>query len=1148
MKRACSRKFSGLLTLFLAGLFAPRDGAAGQSSSPGMLLTNICQVRRVAGDTNLALRPIRLEGVVTWINAETNSVVIQDHSGAIKFETGDLPPDICPGLQVLLEGQIFLGHQRASWREACLLDYPRASKCKTNAIYLAPGRHRVHLEHYQAAEPRKLGVRYSGPGIPWQPIPDTWLCYLQGTNWEPGLRYGLFEANRNALSSLGRLAPFREGTAAGFDSTLAMGQSNLCIQLTGALCVEQAGNYTFSIGASDTRFVFDPPALRLTVLGQGQFPRPLLANTGWDIALDREYLWTEVEGVVTTVGRTDRECLLEVMSEAGPARVRINAAIDLSSLLPNSRVRIRGVGRRLHLPNAGPIGFELSCPSLRDLQILQLPEETWRRCNFAQVSGLLRDHLREPSPPLFPRLCHLQGTIHSGSNGKSLALEDTSGPCLLPDNEMPMDNLEVPIEALGIAEMEGTNLALRAAALRNLKVTSGQSPSSLVLTSVAQIRSSQSNGYPVSIRAVVTASLMAPRYFSVHDGTYGIGCTFAFENGFPEVGDYVQIEGTTYKGGFGPVITDAKQTSLGRAAFPPPVRADEEQLMNGSLDQQWVEVEGVVCKVLDRQLTLRTKWGDLNVRLQSGAPAQIQALLNASVRAIGVVMPTFKQHQVQSFYLIVNSCEFVKVEAPGTDDPFSAPLKRVSDWLYFDPKAVSSLYRVKAQGQVVHAGDPVCYLMDGTNGLRFTLQNPEQVRLGDVVEVVGYPEVGGVAPTLRDALTRSTGHRPLPVPRPCSLEDLLSGKCDSTLVRVEAVLVNQTFNRMEQILECRLGDRIFATKLAATQGQLPELHSGSLLGLTGVCSGGGRGPIGTVEIESLALLLNSPANVVVLAQPPWWTARHIGMVAGVLLAGLLVAGIWISLLRRQVEERTLQLGQEIRQRERAEHQRLMEKERTRIARDIHDELGAGLTQISLLSSLAILNTQDAEQVRAQSEKTGQVSRGLTRTLDEIVWAVRPQNDNLESVVEYLGQNTRELCEGSTVRCWFSTPPKVPAVEVPANIRHNLLLACREAVTNVLKHSRATRLQITLRVEAASLVVEILDNGCGFDVTVPAPNRNGLRNMRDRLAEIDGSCEVGSSPTGGTKVRIIMPFNPNHSPGDNPDPESPFPTLTTPPTV
>jgi signal transduction histidine kinase len=190
---------------------------------------------------------------------------------------------------------------------------------------------------------------------------------------------------------------------------------------------------------------------------------------------------------------------------------------------------------------------------------------------------------------------------------------------------------------------------------------------------------------------------------------------------------------------------------------------------------------------------------------------------------------------------------------------------------------------------------------------------------------------------------------------------------------------------------------------------------------------------------------------------------------------------------------------------------------------MHDEIGARLTQISFLSTLASDSAEDPSEVRTQTGTISGVARDLTRSLDEIVWAVRPQNDNLESLVEYLGQAARDLCAGSNVRCWFSAPPEVPAVEVPASVRHNVLLACCEAINNVLKHSGASEVRVRLLLQTGALLVEITDNGHGFDLASGEANKSGLLHMKQRLAEIGGTCEFRTGSGTGTEVRFTLPL-------------------------
>jgi signal transduction histidine kinase len=206
-----------------------------------------------------------------------------------------------------------------------------------------------------------------------------------------------------------------------------------------------------------------------------------------------------------------------------------------------------------------------------------------------------------------------------------------------------------------------------------------------------------------------------------------------------------------------------------------------------------------------------------------------------------------------------------------------------------------------------------------------------------------------------------------------------------------------------------------------------------------------------------------------------------------------------------------------------ERQQALDHERSRIARDMHDEIGARLTQISLLSALADDSAGDAAEVRTQTQKISGVARGLTRSLDEIVWAVRPQNDNLESVVDYLDESLRDLCEDSPVRYWFAGPQAVPQVEVSANVRHNVLLACSEVVNNVLKHSGATEVRVSVRLDPGILEIEIQDNGHGFDVAKGEAKRSGLVHIQQRVREIGGTSVCKSAPGEGTHFAFTVPI-------------------------
>ena len=237
----------------------------------------------------------------------------------------------------------------------------------------------------------------------------------------------------------------------------------------------------------------------------------------------------------------------------------------------------------------------------------------------------------------------------------------------------------------------------------------------------------------------------------------------------------------------------------------------------------------------------------------------------------------------------------------------------------------------------------------------------------------------------------------------------------------------------------------------------------------------------------------------------WWFTSG---VAGLAAAGL--SGLVFFTARRRYQRRV----------ERLETQLSVEKERARIAQDIHDGVGANLTEIAWLAEVAGQDAVRPEEVRIQTRKISGTARETVQLFDEIVWAVLPQNDTLTSLVEYLGRRVDEWFENSPTRCWFSAPRELPDIMVPAEVRHGFYLACKEALHNVNKHARATEVRVQVAVAGRRLQVDIEDNGCGFEAATVAGG-NGLRNLRQRFQKLGGQFELQSRPGHGTKIHMAI---------------------------
>ncbi len=205
---------------------------------------------------------------------------------------------------------------------------------------------------------------------------------------------------------------------------------------------------------------------------------------------------------------------------------------------------------------------------------------------------------------------------------------------------------------------------------------------------------------------------------------------------------------------------------------------------------------------------------------------------------------------------------------------------------------------------------------------------------------------------------------------------------------------------------------------------------------------------------------------------------------------------------------------------RLKQQRELEQERLRIAHDIHDDLGARITQISLLSAMSQGNSAFPEKARADFDKVSKMSRDLVLALYETVWAVNPENDNLEALGNYVCQMVKQLCENTSLRCRFYVRDLPHEVQVSSQTRHNISMAIKEAVHNIIKHSNSPEVTVHMEFVEGALNVAVQDSGSGFDLAT-RNSGHGLSNMKQRLQKIGGTCTVESAPGQGTTVRICL---------------------------
>ena len=254
------------------------------------------------------------------------------------------------------------------------------------------------------------------------------------------------------------------------------------------------------------------------------------------------------------------------------------------------------------------------------------------------------------------------------------------------------------------------------------------------------------------------------------------------------------------------------------------------------------------------------------------------------------------------------------------------------------------------------------------------------------------------------------------------------------------------------------------------------------------------------------------ATLAITVEPPFWRKPWFITASVLVFIGVLAGTIYListAKLKRQLRAH--------RQKE------LLEKERSRIARDLHDQLGANLTQVALLGELAEADKHLPEEVELHAQQIYATARDTTRSLDEIVWALNSANDTLESLVNYVCKYAQDYFALAGVSYRAELPTQLPPTPIIPEVRHNVFLAFKEAVNNVVKHAQATEARVKLQLEPDRFILTITDNGRGVGDLSKKQLRNGLKNMRKRLADVHGKFEMLPGEPGGTVVRLTVPL-------------------------
>ncbi len=434
------------------------------------------------------------------------------------------------------------------------------------------------------------------------------------------------------------------------------------------------------------------------------------------------------------------------------------------------------------------------------------------------------------------------------------------------------------------------------------------------LTTALQVHqlplSAAQRAYPVHLRAVVTYFDPNNHLLFVQDPSDGIFVEPTEKEKVPmQAGDDVDVTGVS-TADFAPNVAKARIKVLGHSGLPAPKTGSFGTANWGHEDCHWLELGGIVQHVAqgrgDALLTLA--WGKNTYKAHVlAAPESLAHLVDADVKLRGVCGALFNgRRQMLGIQMFVPGAECIRVLRAPSPDPFSMAPTPIADLLQFS-RARDMGHRVRLRGTVTYPrlSGPT-WVRDSTGGVMIQDHETEALAAGDLVDVVGFPEIAGFGPALRGAQVKRLQSGAPPSPMRVTAQDAMKGDVDGQLVQIEGKLIDRLQQPAEQVLTVASGEMVFTANLPSG-GAAQPLDPGMRLRLTGICSVEAEQSHDLILPRTFRLLLRSPADVVILGRPPWLTAdRVLPILAGAAL--LMIAALaWVSLLRRRVRAQTFAL-------------------------------------------------------------------------------------------------------------------------------------------------------------------------------------------------------------------------------------------------
>jgi len=679
-----------------------------------------------------------------------------------------------------------------------------------------------------------------------------------------------------------------------------------------------------------------------------------------------------------------------------------------------------------------------------------------------------------------------------------------------------------------------------------------------------------SSNLPVLVTGVVTAAETHwnGRFF-VQDSSGGV---FVDNRTSPQPvpGDLVQVSGVTHPGGYAPDITRPHWKKLGTAPLPQAKPITVERFMSGAADSQRVKISGIVrtAQFSGDTLGIEVVSGGYRFRAYFPTPPKLdpQSLVGAKVLLRGTAAAAFNaplRHFLTVTLFMPQLSDFLVLEPAPTNifDTPTTPLNGIAQ--YRKDTILGNQVHVKGIVTYQRKGEDL-FLQDDDGGLQVKSTLTNTVVPGEVVEAVGFPTVENFLPVLEDAVFRETTDPSITlVPRATTIAELQQGLHHSDYVSLRGRLIDRLVQTIghdvdgpanQTTLMLQSTNSIFVAEYVASEPDsfLDAIPIGSLVEVRGICLLDSRED-GT--IKSFRVLLPTSQDVHIIEKPGWLTSEHLLASLAVVFAVLLAVIGWNVIvanknavlkslvqeketaqhqlqqahdqLEERIIERTAQLKVEMTARKETELQfRAGLTERTRLAQELHDTLEQTMTGIALQMDMVANQFENNHAIALRHLK---LARSLMRQsqvdLRRSVWGLRSRADEQFNLTSALTTSSQQITGDTGIRFEVETFGEAnPLSEI---IEENLLRIGQEAVTNVVKHSGPAQVKIQLHFNPHHVVLQIADNGKGFDPEAcagPKDGHFGLLGIRERTERLGGQLTITSAPGAGTSIRVEIPLN------------------------